>query len=238
MFTVAIVEDEAEAANRLQACLDAYTQSHPEAQFDVTRFQEPTSFLEGYKPKWDIVFMDIEMPNMDGMRAAEKLRELDGEVILIFVTNMAQYASKGYEVDALDYIIKPFSYQDFERKIRRAVAIRGEESASVMILQRGSSQRVLLREIEYVEVRGHGLLYHTEKGIIPGAGTLQDIEDKLAGRGFLRCSKAFVVNYRHVTGVQGNDLSLSNGEIIAIGRAYRKSFMTGLAANMGDGNML
>ncbi len=238
MFTVAIVEDEIDAARRLEACLARYSQDHPDVRFDVTVFSEPTGFLDAYRPVWDIVFMDIEMPNMDGMSAARRLRVLDEQVILIFVTNMAQFAAKGYEVDALDYVIKPFSYNDFERKLRRAVAIRGEESASVMIMQRARTQRVLLRDIEYIEVKNHNLLYHTERGVLTGTGTLQDVEDKLRDRGFLRCNKAFVVNGRHIVAVKGNELTLSGGENVTIGRAYKKTFMEALAASMGDGNVM
>ena len=238
MFTVAIVEDEIDAARRLEACLARYSQDHPDVRFDVTVFSEPTGFLDAYRPVWDIVFMDIEMPNMDGMSAARRLRVLDEQVILVFVTNMAQFAAKGYEVDALDYVIKPFSYNDFERKLRRAVAIRGEESASVMIMQRARTQRVLLRDIEYIEVKNHNLLYHTERGVLTGTGTLQDVEDKLRDRGFLRCNKAFVVNGRHIVAVKGNELTLSGGENVTIGRAYKKTFMEALAASMGDGNVM
>lgn len=104
MFTVAVVEDDETAVAKLRACLDQYAATHAGVQFDVTVFNEPTSFLDPYKTVWDIVFMDIEMPNMDGMEAAHRLRAVDSEVILIFVTNMAQFAAKGYEVDALDYI--------------------------------------------------------------------------------------------------------------------------------------
>ncbi|KAB8286635.1 DNA-binding response regulator [Bifidobacterium ramosum] len=238
MFTVAVVEDDENAAARLRGCLARYEADHPGVVFDVTGFREPTSFLEPYRASWDIVFMDIEMPNMDGMEAARRLRELDSETILIFVTNMAQFAAKGYEVDALDYIIKPFSYPDFERKLGRAVAIREEASAAVMIMQRGGTRRVRLRDISYIEVRDHALLYHTQSGVVTGSGTLQDVVDKLGPRGFLRCSKAFVVNNRHIAAVAGNELELADGGTLAIGRAYKKQFMIDLAASMADGTVL
>lgn len=117
MFTVAVVEDEADAARRLEACLARYSRDHPGVRFDVTVFSEPTRLLEGYRPVWDV-------------------------------------------------------------------------------------------------------------------------EDKLGDRGFLRCSKAFVVNGRHVVAVKGNELTLSGGENVTIGRAYRKAFMVALAASMGDGNVM
>ena len=238
MFTVAVVEDEADAARRLEACLARYSRDEPGVRFGVLVFSGPARLREGYRPVWDGVFVDLGMPKLGGLAAARRLRALAGQVALVFVTNMAQFAAKGYEVDALDYVIKPFSYNDFERKLRRAVAIRGEESASVMIMQRAGTQRVLLRDIEYIEVKNHNLLYHTERGILTGTGTLQDVEDKLGDRGFLRCSKAFVVNGRHVVAVKGNELTLSGGENVTIGRTYRKAFMVALAASMGDGNVM
>ncbi len=234
LFTVAILEDEHPAADTLRSCLNRFTTDHPEARFDTTLFAEPTAFLEGYKPLWDIVFMDIEMPNMDGMAAARRLRALDEQVILIFVTNMAQFASKGYEVDALDYIIKPFLYVDFERKLTRALKLCSAKAESIIIQQRGNFQRLLLQEISYIEVRGHNLEFHTEHGNLHSTGSLQDMESSLNRHGFLRCGKPYLINPRHLSGIQGQSAILRDGTEIPIGRAFRKTFMQGLADSLGD----
>lgn len=109
MLRCAIVEDTAQELEHLQNGLKRYSAERA-LPLNVTAFGNAADFLEHYCADYDIVFMDIELPGLNGMEAAHRLREIDRQVILIFVTNMAQYAVKGYEVDALDYIIKPAQY--------------------------------------------------------------------------------------------------------------------------------
>lgn len=237
MLTVAVVEDDQSAVAHLHECLNRYASSHDGVRFDVKEFSEPTGFLDPYEAKWDIVFMDIEMPNMDGMEAAQRLRRLDSDVKLFFVTNMAQFAAKGYEVDALDYIIKPFVYENFERKLTRAVRLCERDSDAIVIAQRGISQRFRLRDISYIEVRGRNLEYHMESGTISAFGSLKDVEAELGSYGFLRCGNPYLVNQRYIAAVRGQSVLLENGLELPIGRAFRKSFLTGLAAVLGRGHV-
>ena len=102
MIHVAIVEDESKAREALKACL-AYVAERNQTEIQITEFVSGTAFLGGYQPIYDIVLMDIEMPGMNGMETAKALRKMDAAVILIFVTNLTQYAIMGYEVDALSY---------------------------------------------------------------------------------------------------------------------------------------
>lgn len=120
MVNVAIVEDEIRSADVLCGFLERYG-SEKGREFAVSRFTDAIAFLENYVPRYDIVFMDIQLPDMDGMTASRRLRALDRDVILIFVTNMANYAVSGYEVDALDFIVKPVSYFPFTVKLERAL---------------------------------------------------------------------------------------------------------------------
>ena len=106
MINVAIVEDEKQAADRLCSLFCRYERERGE-KFRVVVFSDPVTFLANYSPDYELIMMDIDMPDLNGMDAVRKLREADREVMVIFVTNLAQYAVKGYEVDAFDFIVKP-----------------------------------------------------------------------------------------------------------------------------------
>ena len=120
MIRIAIVEDEAAYAEQLEGFLHRYEEEKKEA-FEITRFSDGDSIVHNYKAKYDIILMDIQMKFMDGMSAAGKIRKSDTEVIIIFITNMRQYAILGYAVDALDYVVKPISYFAFSERLGKAI---------------------------------------------------------------------------------------------------------------------
>jgi len=237
MPKIAIIEDNRTEADGLREFLDRFSRQESVALY-VDVFYEALSFLEHYKPVYDIVLMDIEMPYLNGMEAARRLRKLDQKILLIFVTNMAQFAVKGYEVDALDYIVKPVQYQDFKLKFQRAVARCRNDADAILVIQQDRVSRILLRDICYIEVRGHRLIYHMEYGQVDGGGTLRETEEKLSGKGFLRCNKCYLVNYRHIVNVQASSLLMTGGDILKISRPRKKDFMLELAECMGNENLI
>ena len=102
MLRVAVAEDNPKDRERLLSFLKKYGEEK-DVQIEVAEYTDGSELLDQYRPCYDVIFLDVEMPQMDGMKAAEKIRETDEEVILIFITNMAKYAIRGYEVQALDY---------------------------------------------------------------------------------------------------------------------------------------
>lgn len=237
MFKIAIVEDNSTAAEKLRGFLERYAQDNGE-KFDIAIFGDALTFLDQYKRVYDMVFMDIELPFIDGMEAARRLREVDQQVSLIFVTNMAHFAVKGYEVDALDYLVKPIHYGDFQLKLRRATIRLKDAQEAILVTRQSGIQRIRLQEILYVEVRSHSLYFHTENGEIKGSGTLLETEEKLRDKGFLRCNKCYLVNQRHIVAVQGYTLIVTGGEELQISRPRKKTFMSDLAETMGNENIL
>ena len=109
MFRIAIVEDQEETRENLNRFVRQYAQEQG-LQVEISLITDGAEIAEHYTPGFDIIFMDVEMPRLDGFGAAEAIRAVDADVVLVFVTNMAQYAIRGYEVDALDYVLKPVNY--------------------------------------------------------------------------------------------------------------------------------
>lgn len=141
MWKAAVVEDEREAAERIAEYLGRFGAENGET-FDVSYYGDAEAFLAGYDPECDIVFMDIQLPDMSGMDAARALRAVDSEVTLVFVTSMVQYAVSGYEVSALDFIVKPVSYPNFAMKMKRVLRERRLRAAfgrAVSFRRRGSA---------------------------------------------------------------------------------------------------
>lgn len=224
---IAIVEDDTTASKTLLDYLQRYSREN-HTQFQISTFDNAVSILDRYAADYDIVFMDIRMPYLNGMDAAHKLRALDQKVILIFVTSLTQYAIEGYEVNALSYIVKPVKYYDFAMKLSRAVnqipLLNGTE---LEIRTRAGTIRLDPREIQYAESQGHRLTIHTFNGDYVQFSSLSKLEGQLSGFHFARCNNCYLVNLRHVIRVKGYSVFLSNCEL-KISQPRKKAFVQAL----------
>lgn len=234
MIHVAIVEDEMRAGAILEECLRRYTLETGE-DFLVNRFTDALSFLEGCSRAYQLVFMDIEMPGLSGMEAARRLRARDDGVQIVFVTNMAQYAVSGYEVSALDFIVKPVKYSSFYLKMNRIMRyLRAKSGRQITVKKDKALLRFELRKLLYVEVRGHCLEYHTQEGIIEARGKLSELEKELNGEHFARCNQCYLVNLACVKAVHGLIVTVGKEEL-RMSRSKRSDFLNRLTDYLGGG---
>lgn len=233
MIKIAIVEDEDSTVQEIQRYLERYAEEKG-VSFQVTRFADGEDIVIGYKPNFDIIFMDIEMQFMDGMTAARNIREKDSEVVIVFVTNMAQYAIKGYQVDALDYVVKPVNYFGFSRRLDRAVRSISQRCKFFITvpIRGGDLQKIEVGTICYVESQGRDLFYHTESDVIQSYGTLKCIEETLTPYHFFRCNKGYLINMEHVSGIRDGCVVVG-GDQLLISRPRKAVFMEELAKYIG-----
>lgn len=232
MTRVAVVEDDAGYRKQLREYLQRYQQEYGET-LEVVEFSDGLEIAEHYTPAYDIILMDIQMSNLDGMQTAERIRQQDRTVIIIFITNLAQFALQGYKVEALDYVLKPIRYFAFSQVLQKAVKKTRERSAYFLhLVQESRMLRLDVSKIIYLESQGHSVIYHTEDGDYTERSSLKQLEQKLEGRHFSRCNNCYLVNLARVEQVNQNVVTVSGREL-QISRPRRKSFMEALAAYVG-----
>ena len=229
MVRVVIVEDEQAESERLQSLLERYSRENG-MQFEVQTYTSSLTFLAEYNRTVDIVFMDIELPDVNGMEISRRLRKQDAAVMIVFVTNMAQFAVQGYEVAAQDFIVKPAQYGEFALKLAKAlVQLDRQADRYIRLTCNGVVRCIGLNALYYVEVIEHLIIYHTEGGNIEVTGSLKAAEQQLAGRGFVRCNSCYLVNLRAVREVNDTDAVLVSGDRLRVSRSKRKAFLQALA---------
>lgn len=234
MIRVAVVEDEALFADQMQQYLEKYKQERGH-NLQVTGFADGDEIAEHYSG-FDIILMDVQMKYMDGMTAAEIIRRKDSEVVLIFITNMPQYAIRGYAVGALDYLVKPVSYFAFSQLMDKAVErIERRREKYIVLTGGGEMRRLAVSRIYYVESQNHNLIFNTADGGFVAAGTMQKTEEELKALGsFYRCGKGYLINLEHLDAVREGE-AVVHGNIVPVSRTKKAALMAALAAYVNGG---
>jgi len=233
MIRIAIVEDDQDYIRQLQTYLEQYRRESGEA-VDVAVFTDGDEIAEGYRPRFDVILMDVEMRFMDGMTAAREIRKVDCEVVIIFITNMAQYAIQWYSVDALDYLLKPVSYFAFAQRLERAVARMKRRVARYLTVPvKGGARKLEASQIYYVESRDHELTFHTAVGNFTAGLTMRETESRLSNLPFFRGNNSYLINLEHVDAVQ-DGCAVVRGESLKLSRPRKAAFMEALSDYMGQ----
>ena len=235
MIRIALVDDDAGYRQELVKHLEKYEEEHKE-KLQIAVFSDGDEIVEGYKAGYDIILLDIIMNFMDGMTTAEHIRQVDSEVTIIFITNTTQYAMKGYEVEALDYLLKPVSYFALSQRIDRALErIRKKTKKYLTIPVKGGIQKIDTAKITYIEVRDHDLILHTLKTSFLSKGSLTAVEKQLSSASFFRCNKCYLVNLEYVDGINNNEVLVGHDSIL-VSRSRKKTLMESLNKYMNEVN--
>ena len=231
--TVAIVEDSDDEFDAVKAQLDRFASESEKYAFECVRFRDAVSFLQSYKPMYDIVFMDIGLPGINGFEATRKLREIDDTVLLMFITNMSKFAVNGYEVRAFDFVVKPIKYASMRLKLLRAMErLDANEDKKLQIPSSGGGTRIVsVSTIKYVEVMDHSIIFHTTGGDINSYGSLKKFEAMLPEDKFCKCNSCYLVNLKYVQQIK-DFTAVVAGDEISVSHAKKKEFLRALGAYM------
>jgi len=223
MLEIAIAEDKKEAVDVLKAhILRLKEEKGIDCKYTV--FENGLFFIENYKPIFDVVFMDIEMPLMNGMEAAERLRKVDPYVPLVFITDLKQYALKGYEVEAMDFLVKPVGYTAFATMMERVSRRSMKKQEQLTLSTAEGTFNVNVNDIYYIESSNHYVIYHTASGEIRFFGSLGEEEKRLPTDRFARCNSGYLVNLAQVKKISDGEVHVCDSAL-PLSRGKKAAFM-------------
>ena len=204
------------------------------AEVIVREFQGGDELLRAVE-SFDIIFLDIMMEGMDGMRTAKRLRKRAFDKILIFMSASRNYVFEAYDVEAFQYLVKPVGARKLRVVLDRAFKKMEKSSQEFIVIQQERMRRkLLLRDILYFEIRGRVITAHGMEGVFDYYGQIGALEDKLQGKGFFRCHKSFLVNLRYVDNYSRQEIVLDTGERIAVAKRRYEAFCQEILSYMKD----
>lgn len=226
MINICIVEDEKEYYEVIKSYIEKSAGSHYR-DYNISWVMDGLDLVDEYKSQYDIIFLDIQMKHMNGMEAAEKIRAIDPNVVIIFITSTVQYAVQGYTVDALGYVLKPVPYVAFEKLFEKAVERVKAKQQKVYIRVAVEDKQLKLDSdsITYIESQRNNVVIHCSERDYITIGPLKRFEEMLEPHGFSKCHNAYLVNLSKVEAVQKGEIILTSGEVLPISRARKKEFM-------------
>lgn len=237
VIETAIVEDDEESLSTLLTDLRKYQDEH-HLLFHITSFSDGEKFLEQYKKEsYSLVFMDIELGehHLNGMEVARRLRKLDEQVILVFVTNMKQYVVEGYEVNAFNYILKPVKYYSLALSLDKIIhSLSYSLNEGIVIKSQGSLVKINPKSIYSVDIQKHDIVFHTVDGDIHSYGSLKNITEELQPWNFFQVNTFALVNLRYVVRLDGFDITLADGSVVFLSRRRKKEFLEALVSLFGE----
>lgn len=229
---IAILDDESSAIKQVEEFLKRFVEEyHVVLQWHT--FENPSKFIDCYSMDYELIFLDIDMPGINGIEVAREIRDRDQDVLIIFITSMGQFAIQGYAVEALDFVVKPVAYEDFVLKMKKALRYLARDTGAGLHLSTTEGIiKLQVRDIFYAEVRNHYLYYHTNKGVYKVRGTIKEAEQALREYHFVRCNQGTIVNLKYVEHLRDKTVVIA-GDEIAISRNKKREFVISFTKYMG-----
>lgn len=222
---IGVLDDELSFAEKLQDLLHRWAKEK-ECLLEIISYLSSETFFLDFESNitFDVMFLDIMMPTgPNGIDVAEIVRKRDSDVIIIFLTSSGDYMNEGYDVNAMQYLIKPIRYPKIEKYMDKAYDLLLHKKPAAYILKSKNSQtRIPFHDILYYTSSVQHIEIQTKDGRYKEWKRLNAVEPILPLE-FVRCHRSFIVNIEAVRSIQPRTIVLSNNEIIPIGDSYLQS---------------
>lgn len=222
---IAVCDDEKIYRDTILEYLKEY--GTPENDLKIQEFSDGESLVEVYQNEefFDLIFLDVEMDGLTGVETGARIRELDANVLIIFVTSHGKYVPDAFRVGAFQFLVKPVKQEDFVKEMERALEVIRKNKQLYHVKSKELEAYVEIGDIMYIEVYNKQLEIHTINETYKMNGRIREEWERLKEYGFIQCHKSYIVNLRFVKGMEQNDLKLKNGQEVPIGRSMREEVL-------------
>ncbi len=235
MFRIAVCDDTPETRELLQSYFRTLS-AETNLDLNVDAYASGGELLRAEYLSYDLLILDVQMGDPDGIETARRIRRSGGEMTIIFFTNYVQYALEGYEVQAFRFLLKPLSYPKFSEVVGGALKrMHSERLGRLRVRGRDGETLLSAEEARYAETeRGHVVLHTGGDGRVPSAMTMKELENALADASFFRCHTAYLVNMKEIARTTQQDVILRDGTVLPLSRHRRKEMKEALALYWGE----
>lgn len=218
---IAICDDSCEFRQQISDYVRPYQFIYPEIK--QKEFSSGEELVGAYSAgqRFDILFLDIKMKDIDGIEAAKKIRSIDRDVLIIFVTGYVDYVPETFRVGAFQFLLKPVSKSEFKRDFERAVDFYKISHFKYLVRWKDTTSVIEIKDIYYIEAANRHLTVHTAKSSVECVGRIVQEEKKLVGYNIVKCHRSYMINLCHVKQIDNTKVLLTNGKQIPVSKAYK-----------------
>lgn len=231
-MNIAVVDDEKVVREHICSLIQA---GRPKSR--VESYATGEELLASGK-RFDIVFLDIQMDGMNGIEAAGRLREMQAETVLIFITASREYVFDALDLYAFQYLLKPVDEKKFAEVLERAAIQAGKKKEKKKLFIRAKNLTLDQPDILYIESKAKKVEIHTvgTGKSIEIYATMEDLEAQL-GEEFYRCHRAYIVNMAHIAEYGRDSITLTNGDTIYLAKKKYGEFVKAYMWNLQNGGV-
>jgi len=221
---VVICDDEKEVRDKIKTFLGEYSQKYTEFAFNISEYSSGEELL-AREENIDILFLDIEMGDVNGIEAAKAIKERSNGTILIFVTSFSRYAPDTFRVGAFQLLLKPVDKKEFTEDLNRALIQYKRYHKQFLIKYRGSEVLLKYKDIKYLDISERHIVVHAVDADYPILGKLSDFEEELCLNGFIRIHQSYIVNMKYIKRIDSADVKIKDGTILPLSKSRRSEAM-------------
>lgn len=234
MIVIGICDGEQTVRSLLANYVDRY-KKETNTEIQLLSYSTGEKLLKNYMLDMDLIFLEIPLRKINGLKIAEYLRRYDAQVRIVFLTAVLTYVLEAYDVGASNYLLKPLTYNKFCKELNRVHTNREDrEDRSFLEQSRTTLHKVYFHEIRCIETNGKNTLIHTEKEDIPSTRQMKQFEALFSDTTLVRCHAGYIVNLRYFHKMDENTITLTDGTQVPVSRNRRKAVLTQIQRFYGE----